>query len=339
MTTLSVVLCTYNGARFLEEQLTSIASQTRTPDELVVFDDASTDTTPLMLERFAKAASFPVRLQVNPRNEGVSANFERAIAAATGELIALADQDDVWLPAKLGRAEAALRADATLGLVFCDAEVIDAGGKPSGFSLWESIGFDATQQQEVRLGNAHRVLERRNVVTGAACVFRAELRGQVLPLSRRWVHDAWIAAICSVTSRLLPLPHRDLRYRRHAGQQVGARPPRNLRWLGYARQRLRGAALDREADLRRSVDKLDDLLERLKLHATSTGELAALDAFEARHLHLLARLHLPGSLGPRLAKIAGELAMRRYSRFSSGASSALKDLLLVPGGRRFRGVE
>ena len=99
--TISVALCTYNGARFLEEQLASLLAQNRRPDELVVCDDRSTDSTVQMLESFSRSAPFPVRIQVNPVNLGSTVNFDRAMRLCAGSLIAFCDQDDIWLPHKL----------------------------------------------------------------------------------------------------------------------------------------------------------------------------------------------------------------------------------------------
>ena len=97
----SVAMCTYNGARFVAEQLESVAAQTRPPSELVVCDDRSTDGTARLVEQFAARAPFPVRLFVNERNLGSTANFGRAVTLAEGDLVALCDQDDVWRPEKL----------------------------------------------------------------------------------------------------------------------------------------------------------------------------------------------------------------------------------------------
>src|SRR5213080_381833 len=99
--TLSVALCTYNGAAYLGEQLDSIVAQSRPPDELVVCDDGSTDETVEVLETFLAEAPFPVRLQRNEANLGFVKNFEQAISLCTGDFVALSDQDDVWMPGKL----------------------------------------------------------------------------------------------------------------------------------------------------------------------------------------------------------------------------------------------
>jgi glycosyltransferase involved in cell wall biosynthesis len=97
----SVALCTYNGARFLDEQLASLAAQTWRPLELVVCDDRSTDSTLAILAKFASTASFPVRIVQNGAWLGYKSNFKKAACLCQGELITFCDQDDIWLPTKL----------------------------------------------------------------------------------------------------------------------------------------------------------------------------------------------------------------------------------------------
>src|SRR5688572_3171861 len=101
MTRLSVALCSYNGARFIHDQLSSIARQSRLPDELVICDDRSSDNTIAIIEKFAVDAPFPVRSHVNPTNLGSTKNFELAISRCCGDFIALSDQDDIWHQDKL----------------------------------------------------------------------------------------------------------------------------------------------------------------------------------------------------------------------------------------------
>src|SRR5215217_714545 len=109
----SVAMCTYNGARFVAEQLASIAAQTRPPDELVVCDDRSTDATIAYVREFARTAPFPVRIFENEKNVGSTKNFERALELCEGDFIAFGDQDDVWLPEKLRKLEDALANEST----------------------------------------------------------------------------------------------------------------------------------------------------------------------------------------------------------------------------------
>src|SRR5689334_22597164 len=98
-TSAEVVLCTYNGAAFVREQLDSIAAQTMPVDRISIWDDASTDDTVAVIRRWIeeRAGHQPaVSLKVNPANLGFRRNFEQAIARATGDVLFLCDQDDIW---------------------------------------------------------------------------------------------------------------------------------------------------------------------------------------------------------------------------------------------------
>lgn len=98
----SVVMCTYNGGRYLRQQIDSILAQTYPVDELIVQDDCSTDDTVAIVREYAKIYPF-IRVYVNERNMGYNANFLNAVFKAKGEAIAIADQDDIWKPTKLER--------------------------------------------------------------------------------------------------------------------------------------------------------------------------------------------------------------------------------------------
>src|SRR6478672_9070821 len=139
--TVSVALCTFNGAAHLPDQLGSIAAQRRLPDELVVRDDASSDGTCGVIRAFAARVPFPVRFEVNAHRLGSTRNFDRAIAACSGEIIALCDQDDIWRDDKLRLLERRFQ-DDSIGLVFSDADIVDAALIPAGERLWPSVGFN-----------------------------------------------------------------------------------------------------------------------------------------------------------------------------------------------------
>ena len=122
---LSVALCTYNGQAYLQDQFASLLAQDRLPTEVVISDDASTDDTLSLVDAFAKQAPFPVYVLVNQSNIGTAYNFSRAIAACSGDIIALCDQDDVWLPQKLDLIMQAFSSNPQIGYAFLDAIVVD----------------------------------------------------------------------------------------------------------------------------------------------------------------------------------------------------------------------
>lgn len=132
--TISVVLATYNGERYLPELLDSLKQQTRLPDELVVCDDGSSDETLSVVRSFAGDAPFPVYIHVNPVNLGFNRNFLSGAARCTGDLIAFCDQDDVWKPEKLAVC-ARVFDDTEVMIAVHAAEVVDQDLHPLGYAV------------------------------------------------------------------------------------------------------------------------------------------------------------------------------------------------------------
>src|SRR5580698_474723 len=169
----SVALCTFNGERYLLEQLESIARQTRLPDELVVCDDGSNDGTTAIVGRFSERARFNTSLCVNLTRLGVAQNFARAFSLCRGDLIVPCDQDDVWEPEKLAVLEASFGEDPQRLLAFHDLTLVTQDGKIAGGTQWRRLNFGPAQQAKIQAGEAFEQLLRFNVVTGAAMAFRS----------------------------------------------------------------------------------------------------------------------------------------------------------------------
>jgi glycosyltransferase involved in cell wall biosynthesis len=127
---ISVAMATFNGERFLVDQLNSIADQTRLPDEVVISDDCSSDCTTEIAQAFARRAPFDVIILRHQNRVGHANNFFRAMKACSGDLIALCDQDDVWHPEKLRRCEQPMQADPAISLVTHSARVVDEALRP-----------------------------------------------------------------------------------------------------------------------------------------------------------------------------------------------------------------
>ena len=243
---ISVALCTYNGAQFLPEQLDSISHQTRLPDEVVIRDDRSRDDTMEIVERWAATVPFPVRAELNATNLGSTQNFAGAIAACTGELIVLSDQDDVWLPHKLARLTDFFTSHPAIEAVFTDGWLVDQSLQRLQL-LSAKVGFRGTGvQRDAASGRIVATLAERALATGATMAFRAGLRHAILPLPERLprhlIHDAWIAIVAALRGTLGFIDEPLILYRQHAGQQVGlasARAPGQPRWQGgTARRRI-----------------------------------------------------------------------------------------------------
>lgn len=319
----SVALCTYNGAAFLPEQLDSLVRQERRPDELVACDDGSTDGTADLLTRFAAVAPFPVRVVVNDTRLGVTRNFERAISLCTGDVIALADQDDSWLPDKLARMGRVFAGEPGVGLVTGDAWLTGPNLERTGRRFWPTLPFPAAARRRFEAGDASGVLLRYNVVAGATTAFRADLRSAVLPIPAGWFHDYWIASVVAAVAGVRLLPDPIIRYRQHPGQQVGA-DARGL--VG----RIRSALRITRAGLEDNAERVRELRDRLQQFTDRLRSPEILPAVEAKLAHAELRAAMRGMNRARRAAVAGrELLAGRYHRFGRGWRVFAADVFLA----------
>ena len=318
----SVALCTYNGAVYLEEQLLSILWQSLRPDEIVVSDDGSTDETLAVLERVAvtwRADGIDIVVLRNASALGVTANFEQALAACSGDLIALCDQDDVWWPERVERMVAEFTRRPALQMVHADARLVDAAGVPLGFTLLQTLGVSDTDRAAVHAGRALDAYLRRNIVTGATMMVRRELVERSRPFPAAWVHDEWMAMVAAATG-LVDLVEEPLTdYRQHGGNQIGVT---NLDASGKI-SRLRAPRSARNARLWARAAALQQRASGFEPPA-SASVLALIDAKLA---HETRRSVLPAARVLRVRPILRGWRAGDYSRFGLGLQDVLRDLV------------
>lgn len=324
---MSVALATHDGQRWLPEFLDSLAAQTRPPDELVVCDDASADGTRAVLDRFAAVAPFVVRRVDHDRRQGPVRAFEQALAAVEGDLVALADQDDVWEHEKLRGLEDAMAAEA-VSLAFCDAELVDEQGDPIGTRLWAELGFDGRQRRLLEEEGPGPIL-RHAVSAGCTMMVRRSAVTAALPfpsaldlVANPVLHDRWVSLIAACTGEVVALPEPLVRYRIHPGQATGARWVGRREQLGdQARRSSRDVAARAVARLR----KVDALEARL-----AGGQRPVSPEVEAQLVALRRHLQVRAGLGPRrwrVGPVFGDVLRGGYHRFGEGSASAALDLL------------
>ena len=282
----SIALCTYNGAVFLKEQLESIAAQIRTPDELVISDDQSTDDTVRLIEEFAATAAFPVRLSVNESNLGTAKNFEKAISLCRGDVIVLSDQDDVWHSDRLESIERIFEAKPQLSLVFSNAEIVDETLRFLDQTLFDWVHFDGQKQELVRSGGALDLQLRENLVCGCTVAFRANLKELVLPIpgDGPLVHDGWIVLLIAAVGEIDFISRPLLKYRQHAAQQC--RVGRTSTWHDLMTSSEIDSACVRQAS------QINQALERLAAYGLSQDKERLLRE-KILFLHERARLPVP----------------------------------------------
>ena len=249
------------------------------------------------------------------------------------ELIALCDQDDIWAPAKLERAVAALDADPDVGAVFTNGWCIDADGEPTGVHLWDAAGFSSADREDVRSGRALDILLRHPVVTGATLTFRASL----LPGMDPWppiTHDIWISIAIAMQAQLQPIDELLIAYRLHGGNAVGFPHFRHsgsgLRRYGrivrfYARRltdpEITSNEMVAEAAMYRYVS---ELLERMPSPRAGPAFRATLERLSEM---LRFRQDLPRRRWRRVPQVFERVRRGDYRLYSNGWRSWVSDLI------------
>jgi len=346
---ISVAMCTYNGSAYLAEQLESIAAQTRLPDELVVCDDRSTDATSEIVRSFAEKVSFPVHFIVNEKNLGVTRNFEKAISLCTGDVIALTDQDDVWMHEKLAVFEREFTLKPHLGLIFTDGEVVDEKLNPMNRRIWDYY-FSGDKRRQFEQGKEIEILVWSDTVTGATAALRAELKTRLIPvpLDCGFIHDGWLGLLAACHSHIGFVSQPLIKYRQHQEQQCGvpkksgnpnqgiSQKEKHRRTLALLRARLHALQTALDFCERREVEEQSGIARKrtdeeailLKpLDAAKSGLSRVIAELSQMVKHLERRNDLPASRLRRLKIVSNELLAGNYFRYSKGFGSAIRDLI------------
>lgn len=211
----SVVLCTYNGERFLKEQLESIARQTRRPDEIILSDDRSTDATYKIIQTFCEQFDLPCAVHINETRLGVEANFSQALFRSTGDVIFFCDQDDVWKPQKVEKMLAPYSKDSNVALVYSDGEIVGPILEATGYTL-----FTKNLRKKLQDGDARDVGQRLRYghapgIKASSMAFSAKVRDLAGPLPEGVAHDSWIAYFGYAVGNVVAIQETLHYYRRH----------------------------------------------------------------------------------------------------------------------------
>lgn len=331
---ISVAMGSFNGEAFLKEQLESIRVQTLPPSELVVSDDASSDGTLEILYSFKKTCDFPVKIIINTKNIGINKNFENAIAHCSGEFIALADQDDIWQPAKIETIVSIFQKNPDCGYVFSNADLVDEGGVSLGRDLWQSIRFNRKRYKKYTAGEQLEVMLRDgNFVYGMTMAFRANFKHLVMPIeSRRFIactHDIWIALILSAIGAYgVPIRKPLVMYRQHKKQISGG----GRRRFSFSDFLVKIRTHKNETNLA-LADALENIADRLRQAKQSREHsLHAVRQLTEKAIHLRARSLAGSTQGcQKMKTVFSEAISGRYGLYSGSYKSILKDLIVGPG--------
>lgn len=206
-------MATYNGAKYLSEQLDSILVQTIPVDEIIIVDDCSTDHTWAILSNYV-ARYAKIKIYRNELNLGVVKTFESALTLCSGEFIALSDQDDVWLPDKLEILRQNLKEDNDL--VHSDAYLCDEA--LNVYALYSDV-------KGLHL-NPNRFIDYLNIndVSGCTALFTKSLLDKILPIPDGfWMHDHYIAIMARYYGNIIYVDKPLIKYRQHSSNSLGSK--------------------------------------------------------------------------------------------------------------------
>jgi len=256
---ISIALCTYNGAKYLTEQLESLKNQTVKADEIIVCDDCSKDNTIEILKKYKDVLN--IKIFINEVNLGVTKNFEKAISLCSGDIIFLCDQDDIWEKNKIEKMSSSF-VDSTVGIVLCNGTVIDEKNKQiKNYTLWNSFGIDKINKENFNF----EILINKLIFTGVATAFRADLKEYFLPISKNSFHDEWIGFICAYKSKLCFLKEKLVNYRIHKNQKIG------IIYIKSLYEKYKFVKKYKISDIEKELAKVNDFIEKFQqLNAEKT---------------------------------------------------------------------
>ena len=198
---ISVCIATYNGERYIRQQIESIVCQLNVDDEIIVSDDGSTDGT---LDIVKGIGDKRIKIIEGPGRKSPILNFECALKASKGDFIFLSDQDDVW---KSDKVEICMKWLKTYHCVVSDAEVTDNRLKPLYPSLYDIM--------QVRQGRIYNTIWK-NGYTGCCMAFRRNVLEASLPFPKNIpMHDIWIGNVAAYKYNVIFIPDRLIHFRRH----------------------------------------------------------------------------------------------------------------------------
>lgn len=233
----SIAMCTFNGEKYLKEQLDTLICQTYANIEIVIVDDCSTDDTFSIIKSYSK--QYPhFRIYQNEQNLGYTDNFERAIKLCNGEYIALCDQDDLWHPDKIKLQVEGIKDNM---LIYHDSEFISSAGKGLGKKMSDIMNFYRGGQPLAFLFF--------NCVSGHTVLMKRALLADALPLKKDYFHDWWLSYVATNVGTIDFIPLCLVKYRQHgsnetdilmskknavkSGNYIFQRFNRTLKWLNH----------------------------------------------------------------------------------------------------------
>ncbi len=222
---IGVIIATFNGERYIKEQLESIINQSIKPDFILVTDGGSNDNTINICEEYLSKKTIRYEIITSKSKLGVKDNFEKGIKNCHTKYIFFSDQDDYWLPDKIKNAMKVFE-DDKVAVVFCNAHIVNDKLDNTGKTLWNKIGYHQSNTKIIYEKNSlelQSILLKHNIMTGMCMAIDSKIVKNILPISNYSIHDSWIAHTANFFGDIASLDSKDVLYRQHSNNVIGAK--------------------------------------------------------------------------------------------------------------------
>ncbi len=218
MEKIDILLATYNGEKYIKEQIDSVLNQSYSNFNLIISDDASSDSTVEILKEYEKKDE-RIKLIVQKENLGYIKNFEYLLTQVNSKYYMFSDQDDFWVKDKVLKSYNKL-VNENLDLVFCDLEIVDENLNKINESMMKYLKVD----KRIKKYNDYRLLYLDNCVPGCTIISKSEFLDLIFPLpntTKYLIHDYWIALVISINGKFGYIDEPLIKYRQHGNNQIG----------------------------------------------------------------------------------------------------------------------
>ncbi len=323
---ISIALCTYNGEKFIGEQLASLINQTRQADEIIICDDHSTDNTIEIVKQIMEPTNLNWTLKINQVNLGFTKNFEQAIHLCTGDIILLSDQDDYWLNNKIEKFEHFFTKNNNSLIIFSDAELVDKNLNKLNTNLWKARRMQNFAFETDSFSMLKKVLNR-NMINGCTMGFKRHVLQEAIPFSPKWSHDEWIVIVSVLCNNgsVYAIPESLILYRQHENNVYGYKHigilKRVSRFIIFGKrvQDFRNHKQEMFKELDQHIRIRKEKIDKMKINQLNE----CLNFWERKFI----LSHSGIFQGLRI--IFEDLLLGYYHRFYTGFRSAFRDLILL----------
>lgn len=297
-----VILCTFNGEKYIREQILSIINQTLRFDKMIIIDDASSDNTVKIIKQTIFGYN-NIHLIQNAQNKGYIQNFTKAIEHRENNFIFFSDQDDIWDKYKIEKTINFLSNNPDIQVVFSDGYIINN----KKLSLWSNFKFDYHDDCET----IFQKLLHHDFLTGAAMCAKTSFLEKAMPIPQGFYHDKWFALCAAISNSLGLINEKLIGYRVHNAQNTG------LKTTGIFKKIKKSNTINIEKE----IIKLKELEYKFKNYSTVENLILLKNKIK----FFEARLNYPSNFLTRSLLILKNYEF--YFTFSSGLNSLIKDLL------------